>query len=188
MAASHKGAISFGLVHIPVALHTATQDNDIHFNQLCKEDGSRIKYKKVCSHCGKEVTTSDIVKGFEFAKDQYVTMKDDDFVVCGYIRKSNHMTSLVLGQYDQQDRLIYMGHVTLGVSGQQFKIIESQPRAIHPPFDVPKGNENAVWLAPNLVCTVKYMERTANGGMRQPVFKGLREDKICLECKFNFHK
>ena len=52
MAAAHKGAISFGLVHIPVALHTATQDDDIHFNQLCKEDGSRIKYKKVCSHCG----------------------------------------------------------------------------------------------------------------------------------------
>ena len=43
MAAAHKGAISFGLVHIPVALHTATQDDDIHFNQLCKEDGSRIK-------------------------------------------------------------------------------------------------------------------------------------------------
>ena len=38
MAASHKGAISFGLVHIPIALYTATQDNDIHFNQLCKED------------------------------------------------------------------------------------------------------------------------------------------------------
>ena len=36
MAASHKGAISFGLVHIPIALYTATQDNDIHFNQLCK--------------------------------------------------------------------------------------------------------------------------------------------------------
>ena len=54
MAATHKGAISFGLVHIPIALHTATQDNDIHFNQLCKEDGSRVKYKKVCANCGKE--------------------------------------------------------------------------------------------------------------------------------------
>lgn len=79
MAATHKGAISFGLVHIPVALHTATQDNDIHFNQLCKEDGSRVKYKKVCAHCGKEVGTSDIVKGFEFEKDKYVTMTDEDF-------------------------------------------------------------------------------------------------------------
>lgn len=79
MAASHKGAISFGLVHIPVALHTATQDDDIHFNQLCREDGSRIKYKKVCSHCGKEVTSQDIVKGFEFEKGKYVTMTEEDF-------------------------------------------------------------------------------------------------------------
>lgn len=79
MAATQKGAISFGLVHIPVALHTATQDNDIHFNQLCREDGSRVKYKKVCANCGKEVGTADIVKGFEFAPDQYVTMTDEDF-------------------------------------------------------------------------------------------------------------
>lgn len=79
MAAAHKGAISFGLVHIPVALHTANQDNDIHFNQLCREDGSRIRYKRVCSHCGKEVAGKDIVKGFEFAPDQYITMTDEDF-------------------------------------------------------------------------------------------------------------
>ena len=77
--AAQKAAISFGLVHIPVALHTATQDNDIHFNQLCKEDGSRVKYKKVCANCGKEVGTQDIVKGFEFAPGQYVTMTDADF-------------------------------------------------------------------------------------------------------------
>ena len=55
MAVSHRGAISFGMVHIPVGLYTATQDNDIHFNQLCKEDGSRVKYKKVCDRCGKEI-------------------------------------------------------------------------------------------------------------------------------------
>lgn len=45
MAVSHKGAISFGLVHIPVSLYTATQDNDIRFNQLHKEDNARIRYK-----------------------------------------------------------------------------------------------------------------------------------------------
>lgn len=67
MAATHKGAISFGLVHIPVALYTATQDDDIHFNQLCKEDGSRIKYKKVCSHCGKEVSSGDIVSSIRLS-------------------------------------------------------------------------------------------------------------------------
>ena len=79
MPAAHKGAISFGLIHIPVALHTATQDNDIRFNQLCKADGSRVRYKKVCASCGKEVGPEGIVKGFEFAPDQYVTMTDADF-------------------------------------------------------------------------------------------------------------
>jgi len=79
MAISHKGAISFGLVYIPVALYTATQDNDIHFNQLHKEDHSRIRYKKTCAHCGKEVTGSDIIKGFEYDKDKYVIVTDEDF-------------------------------------------------------------------------------------------------------------
>ena len=79
MAVSHRGAISFGMVHIPVGLYTATQDNDIHFNQLCKDDGSRVKYKKVCPNCGKEMQASDIVKGFEYEPGKYVTMTDDDF-------------------------------------------------------------------------------------------------------------
>lgn len=79
MAVSHRGAISFGMVHIPVGLYTATQDNDIHFNQLCKEDGSRVKYKKVCSGCGKEISSGDIVRGFEYEKGKYVTLTDDDF-------------------------------------------------------------------------------------------------------------
>lgn len=79
MAVSHRGAISFGMVHIPVGLYTATQDNDIHFNQLCKADGSRVKYKKVCAGCGKEIGSEDIVKGFEYEKGKYVTLTDDDF-------------------------------------------------------------------------------------------------------------
>lgn len=79
MAVSHRGAISFGMVHIPVGLYTATQDNDIHFNQLCKADGSLVKYKKVCAGCGKEIGSGDIVKGFEYEKGKYVTLTDDDF-------------------------------------------------------------------------------------------------------------
>lgn len=79
MAVSHRGAISFGMVHIPVGLYTATQDNDIHFNQLCKEDGSRVKYRKTCAGCGKEVGAGDIVKGIEYEQGKYVTLTDDDF-------------------------------------------------------------------------------------------------------------
>lgn len=79
MAATMKGAISFGLLHVPISLHTATQDNDIHFNQLCREDGSRVKYKKICANCGKEVSGNDIVKGFEIEPGRYVTLTDEDF-------------------------------------------------------------------------------------------------------------
>lgn len=79
MAATMKGAISFGLLHVPISLHTATQDNDIHFNQLCRQDGSRVKYRKVCAKCGKEVSPQDIVKGFEIEPGRYVTLTDEDF-------------------------------------------------------------------------------------------------------------
>lgn len=62
MAVAHKGSISMGMVLIPVGLYKTTVDNDIHFNQLEKESKARIKYKKYCSHCGKEVQTSDIMR------------------------------------------------------------------------------------------------------------------------------
>lgn len=78
MAVAHKGSISMGLVLIPVGMYKSTIDNDIHFNQLDKESKARIKYKKYCSHCGKEVTTKDIVKGYEYEKDRYVVMTDED--------------------------------------------------------------------------------------------------------------
>ncbi len=76
--ASRKSVISFGMVAIPISMYTATQDNDIHFNQLHKDDHSRIRYKKTCSHCGKEIETGDIVKGFEYDKDKYIVVTDED--------------------------------------------------------------------------------------------------------------
>lgn len=79
MAVAHKGAISFGLVHIPVGLYTATQDNDIRFNQLHRKDNSRVRYKKVCAHCDKEIKAEEIVKGFEYDKDKFVIVTDEDF-------------------------------------------------------------------------------------------------------------
>jgi len=78
MAVAHKTVISFGLVAIPVAMYTAIQDNDIRFNQLHKEDKERIRYKKVCSHCGKEVTAQDIVKGYQYDSDHYVVVTDEE--------------------------------------------------------------------------------------------------------------
>lgn len=79
MAVAHKTTISFSLVSIPISLYTATQDDDLRFNQLCREDHSRIRYKKTCSGCGKEVSNGDIIKGFQYGEDQYVVVTDDDF-------------------------------------------------------------------------------------------------------------
>ena len=86
MAVAHRGAISFGLVHIPVGLYTATQDNDIHFNQLCKEDGSRVRYKKVCGNCGKVVVSEGIIKGFRIDYEFLVPI-DKHRLSCYYFFK-----------------------------------------------------------------------------------------------------
>jgi ATP dependent DNA ligase domain len=108
-------------------------------------------------------------------------LQDDDFAVLGFVPKENSMNSIILGQY-QNGRLVYKGHVTLGVGGELFRIIRTSDKTDCPFSEIPKGNENAVWVKPELVCTVKYMMKTESGGMRQPVFKGLREDKSPNEC------
>ena len=92
------------------------------------------------------------------------------------------MTSIVLGQY-RGDRLIYKGHVTLGVSGENFRKIRILPTRRYPEMEVPENNEQTIWVQPQLVCTVKYMMKTESDGLRQPVFKGLREDKHPEDCK-----
>ena len=67
MRAMWKGAVSFGLVNVPVKLYSATENHDISFRQVHPEDGGRIKYKRVCDLCGKEIPFSEIAKGYESA-------------------------------------------------------------------------------------------------------------------------
>lgn len=78
MAVAHKSSISMGLVLIPVGLYKTTVDNDIHFNQLCRESKQRIQYKKYCRHCDTEVTSDDIIKGYEYEKGKYVVMTNEE--------------------------------------------------------------------------------------------------------------
>ncbi|MFD1017623.1 non-homologous end joining protein Ku [Thalassobacillus hwangdonensis] len=73
-----KGTISFGLVNIPVKLHTATENKDIKLRQLHKECESPIKYEKVCPVCEKEVGQDDIVRAFEYAKNKFVKLSDEE--------------------------------------------------------------------------------------------------------------
>jgi hypothetical protein len=74
-----KGAISFGLVTIPVRVFPSTEEKSLKFNQLHDADGGRIKMKRTCSKCGEEVPFEHIVKGYEVEKDQYVLLSDEDF-------------------------------------------------------------------------------------------------------------
>lgn len=78
MGVSHKGAISLGLLYIPIGLYTTNRDNDVKFNQLCKDTKERIKYKKYCPSCNKEVKTDEIIKGYEYENDKYVIMTEDE--------------------------------------------------------------------------------------------------------------
>jgi DNA end-binding protein Ku len=73
-----KGALTFGLVNIPVRLYSAVEEKSLRFHLLHEEDGGRIKYQRTCAKCGKEVTWDDIVKGYEYSKEQYVTFDQDE--------------------------------------------------------------------------------------------------------------
>ncbi|MFI5906315.1 Ku protein [Dactylosporangium sp. NPDC051541] len=79
MRAIWKGAVSFGLVSIAVRLYSATEEKDIRFHQVHRDDGGRIKYKRVCSVDGEEVAYDDIAKGYDLGGGEMVILTDDDF-------------------------------------------------------------------------------------------------------------
>lgn len=79
MRAIWKGSISFGLVNIPIALHTATRTEELKFRLLRSSDLSPVNYKRVAAIDGKEVPWDQIVKGYEYEKGKFVVLKDDDF-------------------------------------------------------------------------------------------------------------
>lgn len=108
---------------------------------------------------------------------KFKRMADEEFVVAGYIQKGQHTYSLLLGKY-RGDTLVYKGHVTAGVSQ---KVIAILSKAGQNPFQMlPTGNEDAVFTAPLLVCVVEYMPNTLQA-LRQPVFKGFRDDILPKE-------
>jgi DNA end-binding protein Ku len=73
-----SGALSFGLVNVPVKLYSATRSKDVRFNQLHAKDGARIRQKRVSSVDGEEVPLEEIVKGYEISPDTYVTITPEE--------------------------------------------------------------------------------------------------------------
>ncbi|WP_333783850.1 RNA ligase family protein [Clostridium sp.] len=161
-----------------IAISRYIEERGVEFYQLAKQnllEGIVAKRKDSKYYLDKRTK--------DWIKIKY--LKDDDFVVCGYILKDGGVISIVLGQYLKKE-LIYKGHVTLGLSTEDFQLIKSAPKLSSQPFsDLPTGHDNAVWIEPSLVCIVKYMMKTANGSLRQPVFKGLRDDKPPKDCIVN---
>lgn len=76
--ASSSGTLSFGLVSIPVKLYPATRAKTVHFNMLHEKDHARLKQQYVCSTCGEVVSRDETVRGYEYARGQYVVMSEDE--------------------------------------------------------------------------------------------------------------
>ena len=103
---------------------------------------------------------------------KFKRMADEDFVVAGYVKKSKHIYSLVLAKY-KGELLVFKGHVTAGVTKEIVDMLEVTGRN---PFTLlPMTNDDVIWVKLNYVCIVEYMPNL-NGALRQPVFKGFRND------------
>ncbi|MDQ0426984.1 non-homologous end joining protein Ku [Cellulomonas iranensis] len=79
MRAIWKGAVAFGLVNVPVRLYAATGEHEVRLHQVHREDGGRIRYRKVCSLDGEQVEWADIAKGYETEDGELVVLTDEDF-------------------------------------------------------------------------------------------------------------
>ena len=162
---SKKVAEGYGL-----SISRYIEKNGKAFFELAKQEqleGIVAKKKDGLYHIGKR--TRDWVK--------IKVMQDEDLLVLGYQPDENgKVKDLILGYYDDNDKLQCRGKVYLGVSETERKIIGeyAKKNTVEKPwFDKYK---NAIWLKPELVGTAHFMHDTENGGMRQPVWKGFRTD------------
>jgi DNA end-binding protein Ku len=101
-----NATITFGLVNVPIKLHTATESKSISFREVHLSDGAPIEHKRINPKTGKEVDYDDIVKGYEVAKDEYVTLsKDEVAAAAGDKSKVIEIEDFVAG--DDIDPLFY---------------------------------------------------------------------------------
>lgn len=147
------------------------EEKGIAFFELAKAqdlEGIVAKKKDGLYHIGKR--TSDWIK--------IKVMQDEDLLICGFQPDEDGMPKdLILGYYDEQGKLQCRGKVYLGVSKEERAVIlkYAKKNTVKRPWF--EKYKNAVWLKPELMGTAHYMHETVSGGMRQPVWKGMREDK-----------
>jgi DNA end-binding protein Ku len=120
MRAIWKGAVSFGLVSIAVRLYSATEEKDIRFHQVHREDGGRIRYKRVCSVDGEEVNYDDIAKGYDIGGGEMVILTDEDFAELP-LSTSRSIEVLEFVPAEQVDPILYNKAYYLEPEGQATK-------------------------------------------------------------------
>ncbi len=101
-----RGAISFGLIHIPVRLYSASRNRALKFKLLHKQDLSEIRYARICKADGKEIPWENIVKGYEYSKGDYVVLTEEDFESANP-KKTKTIEIIDFTGEDQIDTMLY---------------------------------------------------------------------------------
>jgi DNA end-binding protein Ku len=120
MRAIWKGAVSFGLVNVPVKLYAATESHDVSFRQVHAKDGGRIRYQRICSLDGEEVAYADIAKGYETEDGEMVVLTDDDLATLPSV-SSREITVEKFVPSDQIDPMLFEKSYYLEPEGQGAK-------------------------------------------------------------------
>jgi DNA end-binding protein Ku len=114
-----KGSISFGLVNIPIELHLAVRDSRPHFRMLHAKDRSPVRFERVCIRDGHPVAWDDLVKGYEYAKGQFVVLSKEDFRAAA-VEKTRTIDIIDFVQADQiDDRFFETPYYVLPSKGGQ---------------------------------------------------------------------
>ena len=106
MRAMWSGAVSFGLVSVPVKLYSATENHDIRFHQVHGADGGRIRYKRTCTVCDNEVDYADIVKGYETPDGELITLDEADLETLPVASGNREIDVVEFVPSDQVDPLL----------------------------------------------------------------------------------
>lgn len=115
---------------------------------------------------------------------KFKRMADEDFIVAGYIPKAANTYSIIMAKYGHKKELIYKGHVTAGVKKHHISILRETGENPFQKLPTGSGNEQAVWVAIEVVCVVEYMPNLQNY-IRQPTFKGFRDDVLPEEVRIS---
>jgi DNA end-binding protein Ku len=107
MRAMWSGAVSFGLVSVPVKLYSATENHDVRFHQVHGADGGRIRYKRTCEVCGEEIEYADIVKGFETDDGELITLDQADLESLPAASGNREIDVMEFVPSDQVDPLLF---------------------------------------------------------------------------------